>query len=218
MGNLPHGTSDFKRGTITSPGQLVGPLKSPKASGKSVEETHINPVGWLAKDTKLQSMEWFVKYAGLLDSEALYKLIIRWFEEREFEVWEQFYKHKPPEIEIRWEAQKKIDVFRMHKVNMHMHFHDVKEVIVEKDGVKKKLWNTRCRIWEWPEIVTDYPDIFGDRKFQSGFEKKLLFFMNRYFLRRDVELREIDVLYYELWGLQAQIKAFFEMEAKGNAY
>ncbi|MEK6968726.1 MAG: hypothetical protein AABX51_08960 [Nanoarchaeota archaeon] len=217
MGNLPHGTSNFKQGTITSPSQLVGPLHSPKPRGLSVEDTHISKT-WLAKDTKLQVMESWLKYSGLIDSEALYKLIIRWFEEREFEIWEQFYKHKPPEIEIRWEAQKKIDIFRMHRVNVHMHFHDVKEVNIEKEGVKKKLWNTRCRVWIWPEIVTDYPDVFGDRKFTTGFEKKLLYFLNRYLLRRDVELREIDVLYYELWGLHAQIKAFFDMEAKGNAY
>lgn len=209
--------SEFKQGTVTSPGQLVGPLKSPKPRGESVELTHIAKT-WLSKDTKLQVMESWIKYAGLVDSEALYKLIIRWFEEREFEIWEQFYKHKPPEIEIRWEAQKKIDFYRMDKVNIHMHFHDVKEVIVEKNGIKKKLWNTRCRIWIWPEIVTDYPDVFGDRKFQTGFEKKLLFFLNRYFLRRDLELRDLDRLYYELWGLHAQIKAFFDVEAKGNAY
>ncbi len=208
-------TTASKSGPLTSPGQLVAPMEFHDV-GHPIE-SDIDSKS-LQRDTKLQGMESFVKYAGVFDMEGLYKLILRWFEEREFEVWESLYKAKLPELEIRWEAQKKIDVFRMDKVNIHLHFHDVRDVIVEKDGVKKKLAYAHVRVWTWPEVVTDYPNMFGERRFVSPFDKKLLIFLNRYVLRRDVELRDLDRLYYELWGLHAQIKAFFNMEAKGNAY
>src|SRR3989338_813451 len=139
MSGIPHLITHTTKGTPEHPGDLFGPTAVPDytaIAAKSGEALLSN--NDLSRDTRLQALQAWIKYVGTFDLEALYKLMIRWFEEREFEIWEQYYKAKFPELEIRWEATKKVDGFRMDKINIHIHFFDMKEVEVEKDGVKKR--------------------------------------------------------------------------------
>lgn len=200
-------------------------LRAPMATGKShwsvekeAEEFKVNKQRLWARDQTLRLIETIVKYKGVFDLEGLYLYVMRWLEEREYEVWEDLYKHKPPELEIRWWALCKRTGFVADKLRIWYHCFGLEEVDVMKNNVLKKMYKGRIRIIMWGEVLVDYPDIFGDRKWTTTMEKKLLMFLENHIMRRDIELREVDRMLYTVWRLQDVIKTYLNMETKGNAY
>jgi len=200
-------------------------LQPPMAVGKShwqvqkeSEEFKVNEARIWSRDQSLRLIEAIVKYKGVFDLEGLYRVVMRWLEEREYEVYEELYKHKPPELEIRWWAMCKRTGYIADKLRIWWHGLSLEEVEVIKDGVPKKMYKGKLRIIMWGEVIMDYPDIFGNRKWTTTFEKKLLTFLNNHILRRDIEFREIDRMLYTVWRLQDVVKTYLNMETKGNAY
>jgi hypothetical protein len=207
-------------------GSMFAPqhLKAPMAVGKShwqvqaqAEEFKTDKGIW-ARDQSLRLIEAIVKYKGVFDMDALYRVIMRWLEEREYEVYEELYKHKPPELEIRWWAMCKRTGYIADLIRVWFHGLSLEEVEVMVNGVPKKMYKGKIRVLMWGEVIMDYPDIFGNRKWTTTFEKKLLNFLNNQILRRDIEFREIDRMLYTVWRLQDVVKTQLNMETKGNAY
>lgn len=156
----------------------------------------------------------FLKYQGTFDFDGLYKLLAKWFIDRKYDFYEQLYKDKPPELEIEWVAERKLDEFYKYKIRMYFHLFDIKIVEAIKDGKKKKLMFTRMVIEFDPSVIVDYQDRWSE----SAFTQKLLGIYLKHIIRRELQLKIADPLWYIVYRLQNVIKEYLDMETKGNAY
>ncbi len=156
----------------------------------------------------------FLKYKGVFDFDALYKLMAKWFMDRKYDFYEQLYKEKPPELEIEWIAKRKVDEFYQYKIRLYFHLFDVKTVEAIKEGVKKKLTSCRMIIEFDPSVIVDWQGRWSENKFTD----KLLGFYIRNVIKRELQLKYGDPLWYITYRLHNIVKEFLEMETRGSAY
>jgi len=160
-----------------------------------------------------------IKYKGVFDLDKVYKGAILWFKEHKFEFHETSYKTKPPELELSWIAERKKSGFIKEVIEIHWHMFEQYPVEVIENGVKKQLYDANFTITMWGAIETDYADIFGEQKWRdSNLKRRMLSFYNRYVVKKELDIMEEDVLYYEMYNLQTVIKKMIGMKAGGSAY
>lgn len=159
-----------------------------------------------------------IRFKGVFNFKGLYKEMVLWLKRRKFEFQERLYKDKPPELEIMWRAQRRKSGYIMDVIEAHIHIFDIEPVEIIEKGVKKELTSARMTIKLWPTVETGYVDIFGQRKWDSEFHRRLMDFYNKYVIKKDLDLAHTDALYYELYRLHAMVKDYLDMEAKGNLY
>ena len=156
----------------------------------------------------------FLKFKGVFDFEGLYRLMAKWFMDRQYDFYEKLFKNKPPELEIEWVAKRKVDELYQFKIRLYFHLWDVKEVEAIKEGVKKKLTSCRMIIEFDPSVIIDYQDRWSESKFTQS----LLKFYVLNVVKREVELKYADPLWYINYRLHNLVKEYLDMEVKGNAY
>ena len=155
-----------------------------------------------------------IKYAGVVDFEGLYRMMIGWFKERKYDFYGTLYKDKPPELELEWTATRKIDEFYKHKIKTTFHLYDVKEVEAIKDGVKKKM--IYCRI-----VITFEPTLMWDwqKKWKGNVFMDMLFrFYFKNVIFREWQMKWIDPLWYLYYSYFTKVKKYLGMEADFNAW
>src|SRR3989338_6822438 len=115
-----------------------------------------------------------VIYEGLFSVGDLYSLIDEYFEEKGYDKREKKNIERVSKegkfIEIELEPWKKITDYAMSSIRVRMQMHDVKEVEVEKDGVKIKLNQGKVNIVISAYMTTDY---------ENKWEAKPMFFFFR---------------------------------------
>lgn len=158
-----------------------------------------------------------LKYKGIFDYEGMYKMMRRWFKDREYDFWERRYKHKRraggAEIEVNWEAWRDITELLRNWIYIYFHIWDYEEVEVIKDGQKKKMAKARMRIeFSW-HIEIDYEDRWVDSKLKRA----LLNFIIKFHLRKELSEPYGDKLWYNCNKLQQETKKFLGM-AHSDAY
>lgn len=159
-----------------------------------------------------------IKYRGLFDLDSLYKVMALWFKNRRFELHERLFKSKPPEMEFRWDAERKRTSYILEKVTVHVHMWGEHHVEAIVNGKKKDLVNVRMIITINAGIYTqgsqEYADIFGQRRWTaSNIERKLQALMYNWVMKREIGGLYEDRLYYELYDLYATIKGNLKMGA-----
>lgn len=159
-----------------------------------------------------------VRYKGIYDFDGLYKMMQKWMVDRHYEFHEKKYKEKPywhaPETEITWWAEKKVTSYIMYRIDIFIHMYDSEWIEVVVDGKKKKMMNARFQVDMEASVITDYSKEFE----KSGFWKKIENFLNRTILHKEILLKYLDALDYELYDFEADIKKFLGMEARESAY
>jgi len=168
----------------------------------------------LQKNYTLRSFMDQVKYVGIVDFDALYKMMTQWFIERDYDFYEGMYKDKPPELELDWVAKRKVNDFYQYKFEIYFHLWDIREVDVIKDGVKKKMIETRMMIQFSPILRIDWQD----RWTGNWFIKTMFKFYTENVIKREIELKYADTLWYHFYNLQGKVKDCLGMETGGNAY
>jgi len=187
----------------------TGPIdieKTPK--GIDVKDTFALQPGWLPARIKVK---------GIFDMEGLYKHCANWFAERSFEFSETMYKAKQPEFEVNWLATRKKNSYFMDQIDVNLHYWGSWADVMEGDK-KVQRFSGRLDITLKGTVQANYADIYGEKKWNTVLEKNLLNFMNKYILRKTIDLSETDALYYEVYKLQTEIKEFLQMQARGSAY
>jgi len=160
-----------------------------------------------------------IKYNGLYDLDGLYKLMANWMRQRRFELHETLYKARPPELEIRWRAERRKTGFAMEVIEIYYHSWGDYDVEVVKNGKKKKMTNARMILTISGDLLAPYSDIFGRPRWTAnGVERRLLNIFRNWFMKRELESLYWDTFYYEVWKLHGAIKDFMGFEAKGNVY
>jgi len=159
-----------------------------------------------------------IKFKGMYDFDALYRFMSQWLKGHRYEFHETLYKFKPPELDIRWRAERRKTGFA--KDILHVEFHmwgDYDVEVVEK-GKKKKMTNARMIITLNAEVEAPYANMFGQRRWNLPMERRLLNIFHNYVLKREFELLYLDALYYELYSFHKAIKIFMKLSASGSAY
>jgi hypothetical protein len=177
---------------------------------KSVPEGK-SPFDW--KDWPIR-----IKFRGMMDLDGLYRFMVRWLKQRRYEFHETLFKYKPPELNIKWRAEKKKSGFVKTCINCEFHVWGEYDIETLVDGKKKKMANVRFTLSITPELEAPYANLFGDKRWNLPLERKLLKFFNEYILKRDFEELDWDVLWYEVVQYQAAIKEYLKLEARGSAY
>jgi hypothetical protein len=101
-----------------------------------------------------------LQYEGLFDVRELYLMIDKWLRQKGYDKFEKRnYEHVLKDgkyIEIELEPWKKFTDYAKIVINMYIHMHNVKEVVVKKDNVDVKMNQGRIRIRFIGFLVTDY--------------------------------------------------------------
>lgn len=159
-----------------------------------------------------------IKYKGVFDFGALYKMVRSWFAEREFDFEEGRYKHKEKdvgaEIELNWFAYRNVTEFFQERMFVHFHLWDVKEVEIIKKGKKKKVFKGRMMI-EFQGII----DLDYNNQFEGSFVKeKWRNFLVHHIYRREIDTIWGDRLWYVVHKLQQRAKLFLQMQSHSDVY
>ncbi len=169
-----------------------------------------------------ESPHYKIKKTGMFDLDGLYRLMHRWFVDRNYYFEEPTYKHKVPspagsEEEFEWSGWRKMNDYVKYWVYAYMHFYEMREVEVIKDGKKKKLIKCRIYIEVWGATETDWQKRWEGSKFLENARK----FMEEYFFfSRDKVGSSVwtDRMMYIVMKLHHEIKEFLEMESVSEAY
>lgn len=160
-----------------------------------------------------------IKFKGVYDLDGLYRFMSNWLRRRRYELHEELYKSRPPELKIEWVAERKVSRFVMENIKIDYHSWGEYDVDVVVNGKKKKMTNARFVLILTGEIQAPYEDIYGgDRWTSNRVDRWLLYFFKSWGFRRELETAYWDTLYYNMYKLQTGIKDFLKMEAKGSAY
>src|SRR3989338_8742783 len=127
-----------------------------------------------------------IKYRGVYDLDGLYRYLANWLRQKRFEVFEELYKAKPPELEFRLTGERKATGFVMEKILIHHHSWGEYDVDVVVNGKKKKMTNARMIITISGEIRAPYEDIFEQPRWTASVvERKLLNLFRQWFYKRE---------------------------------
>jgi hypothetical protein len=149
-------------------------------------------------------------YEGLFSVRELYKMITEWLEEKGYDQKEvkntEVVKPEGKYIEIMIEPWKKYTDYVKSIIKLRMIFSDIKEVEVEKDGVKVKLNQGKAQFVFDAHLVSDY---------ENRWEAKPTFFFirtlfDKYFYKPVMSGYRTQLKEYTM-DLHSRIKAFLNL-------
>lgn len=156
-----------------------------------------------------------IKYKGLFDLEGLYRVMALWFKERRFELHERLYKSKPPELELRWEAERRRTSWVKEIVTVYVHMWGEYDIEVPVNGKKKRMAKVRMIITINGDIESPYADIFGKQRWTANnLERRLSAVFRNWVMTREMAGLYWDRLYYELYDLYGAIKDYMKFGAR----
>jgi hypothetical protein len=159
-----------------------------------------------------------IRYSGIFDFDKLYKNMVDWFKDKDYDFYEKNYKFKPvvhgKEIEIEWEAEKKVTEYYLFEIDVSFHFWDFQTVEVIENGKKKKLTKARMQIIIKGAYRLDYTGRWGN----TPFNEWLRGFFHKYIIKRKIMFLMWNTLYYEVYKLHALVKDQIDAQTNYNAY
>ncbi len=151
-----------------------------------------------------------VQYEGLFDLSGLFKAIDDFFRERgydrlETQNYEEVYE-TGRQITIELLPYKKLNDYVKMEIRIYAFFKNLKEKIVEVDGVKRKLHHGRAELWFDANLYTDFEHRWENRV--------LLYFLrtitDKYIRRSQTNLAE-EYCIKDCWDVIDLVKSFLNM-------
>ncbi len=153
------------------------------------------------------------KYTGIWDFKETYRFLYDWFVDKGYSITEKGYteKIKPngKEIEIKWEAKKKISDYFRFIIKANWRVLGLTEVEVQKEGAKIKMNKGDVEIKFTAILEKDYEHRWEN----SPLLKFLRGIYERYIIKSRIEDYE-DKLVGEVDEVIAQVKSFLALEGK----
>jgi hypothetical protein len=154
------------------------------------------------------------KFTGIFDFKAFYNFVYGWLKEYKYQLIEEksySEKIKPDgkEIEIHWEARKKISDYFRFLIKLDWLVLGMTTVEVEREGVKVKLNKGAIEI-----VITGYLEKDYENRWETNaFSKFLRGIYDRYIIRSRIESYE-DEIVEEIDELNAQCKSYLSLEGR----
>jgi len=147
-----------------------------------------------------------IKYIGFVDERKLLTTIRAWLIDEGFEFKEPTYKNKVSaeglEIEIRIEGEKKVTSYVKFFITLQMWIREIKEVPVVKDGVQQLAKEGKVWIESAGYLELDWQDRFGGSKLLQAIQD----FYHKVILKKTIEVKWWDILYYKIYKLNSVIR------------
>jgi len=154
-----------------------------------------------------------IKHVGIFDFKETYNFVYNWLTQNEYFVIEKVYteKIKPDgkEIEIEWEAFRKISDYFRFVLKFRWFLVGITDVEALRDGIKIKSNKGSFELKIDAIIEKDYEN----RWEATAFSKFLRGLYDKYIIKSRLELYE-DKISGELAELAAQIKGFLALEGR----
>jgi hypothetical protein len=159
-----------------------------------------------------------IRWKGTYDFGGLYRLIRKWLDDHKYDFMETKYKDKIAtdsgnEVEIIMTPELKVNEYIMFHIRIQIKNWEFKDYEIMVDGHKKKVSDGRIVIWMNATVEHDYSG-----RYKTPFEKKIHKFLIETALKRYFEIKYYDVLTYDLYRLQEDIKKHLNMEHTYNAF
>ena len=154
-----------------------------------------------------------VKQRGIFEFKELYSFLYDWLREEGYDVFEKKYVEKvkgdSKQVEIKWEAQRKISDYFRFIIKVDWRILGLKVVEVQKEGKKVKMDSGYLELKFAAILEKDYEARWEEHPFW----KFLRGIYDRYIIRARVEQYE-DTLLEELDDFIAQAKSFLAIEGQ----
>ncbi|MBI1969270.1 hypothetical protein HYS48_01135 [Candidatus Woesearchaeota archaeon] len=159
-----------------------------------------------------------LRFKGYFDWEKLYKSMINWAKEQEYEFYERQYKHKWrgkwAELEIGWRLEREVNEFAKNVIYVFFHMWDYKEVDMVVEGKKKKMVYARMFIDFTGELQLDWQKRWDGSKMKRRWRD---FYIN-YVIRHEIADVWWDKLWYHTNEFQQVCKKALGSEAMSDVY
>jgi len=161
-----------------------------------------------------------IRYRGVFDFDGLYKMMHSWIVSKRFLFQEGTYKDKVStpfgnELQIKWQAERKVTEFVKEYLEIEFHLWDFSEVEVIKEGRKAKMAKARMEIRFTAKLELDYSKRFSGG---SSFAKKLGQFYVEKVIYWDWRIRYAQALEYSVYDLHTKVKKYLNMDTGSSAY
>jgi len=154
-----------------------------------------------------------IKQASIFEFKEFYRFLYTWLSDNEYDVTEKVYSEKitpsGKEIEIEWEANRKISDYFKFVIKVTWRILGMVDVEVQKDGKKAKMNKGVVEVKASAWITKDYES----RWEANAFLKFMRGVYDRYVIRERIQTYE-NKLFGEADELIAQAKAFLELEGE----
>jgi len=152
-----------------------------------------------------------IKHSGIFDFKETYRVLFEWLMDQGYDVNEKGYKEVigaggAKEIEIEWEAYRKVSDYFQFFMAVRWHIMGMTSVEVEIDGVKQKMNKGQFEIEVRTVLLKDYEDRWSTKPII----KFLRTFYDKYLLKERVEQYE-GKLIGEMDEFVSQCKAFLNL-------
>jgi hypothetical protein len=136
-----------------------------------------------------------VKHTGVFDFKETYRILYEWFIDNGYDLNEKTYKEvigagNAKEIEIEWDAIRKVSDYFRFQIKGAWHIIGMTSVEVEIDGVKQKMNKGQFEIEFKAILQKDYEEQWTGRPFI----KFLRTIYDRYLVRERVEKYEMTLI------------------------
>jgi hypothetical protein len=155
-----------------------------------------------------------VKHTGLYDFKELYRILFEWLMEQGYDINEKSYKEVlqaggAKEIEVEWEATRKVSDYFKFWIKVKFHPMGMTSVEVDVDGVKQKMNKGMVDVEVSCALLKDYEDRWSGKPIW----KFLRTMYDKYLIRDRVEQYE-GKLISEMDQFCAQAKSFLAMTGR----
>jgi len=147
-----------------------------------------------------------IKYIGFVDERKLLTAIRAWLIDEGFEFKEPTYKNKVNpeglELEIKIQGEKKVTSYVKFWIELQMWVREIKEVPVVKDGVQQLAKEGKVWIETSGYLELDWQNRFGGSKTLQALQD----FYHKVILKKTMEVKWWDTLYYKIYKLNSVIR------------
>ena len=154
-----------------------------------------------------------IKYRGVFDYDGLYKYIVQWIKDHDFDFYEKKVWDYPPYKIHKLEGRKKENFISMFIMLPEIWVWEAKPVEIIRDGKVKKLTEARVKVYIDGGFIWDY-----DGDFEKAGLKKIEKFLFWKILFHYMFLKWADYMDYYLHDFMTDIKKYLEMETASNAF
>lgn len=159
-----------------------------------------------------------IRYKGLLDFDALWRMIGNWFESKGFIVLVNKAKHATSAfgevLESEITAWRNVTDYYRFEMRVYHKYWDAQPVEVDRNGQKKTLLKARYHFMVSGKLIFDYDNRFDKSRWTQALQR----FMESKVLKWQWDAIYGDQLNYKILELMNVIKEFINMEVTGSEY